>query len=759
MQLINLYALTVFATSALAADCFGNGNKDIGKFITAYWDARERMCSNSGCTYQEACTTSGSFTVKGLGVDTILNVEMKRKNTGGKKGFKDCWDATEDIINQCPKGGSKQLSGSWEANGQLYQVDLDARIDPVCLRSPSSYAMIRPSSSGGSPFTARHACEICSPISQRRTRDEQLQELQERLAKTEAQLALETPRPRRGSMTSHLQPPSTTTAPVLSSRWPDGLGSITPNTSTQDQLATTASSRVSSLPGSVGPFTGRNPVELDSHRNMGTAIDLPTNSSPMLDIDLFNPGADSNMAFDWCNQVTALEPLDNILLTRLSPRSLAHSGTEEEISHAELNSLHKYYFESIYFSFPFLNQDRFAAESMGGGLAISALIYAVALAGCAHSSTSQSKESACYVLARNYAEKCERDGQLNELNLLQALLFIGRYEAMVGKLERSWMTLGRAVMLSRLLGLPYMDKRNEGDGLQNSQSHDGSGLNLPETTDQVLLEERRRTFWALYILLSYVKTRTGWQCMLSDIKKFYINLPSPGLLRSDLVPLKMPYLSDIELEPSTEISSYAGCVLMVELALRCFEHGQKRTSESFWDGYCDLVKKIDVLFGMLKRHLNATSIREDPVAFSLYLNLRATEIFSHESAIARSEEQGLPPLMTAESQRRATAAAFQISTAVRLNLPSPGKTESDIIMLQAIFIAWPLTMALKAFYRELMNGCSRDGINGVVASSRLLFAALDHIEESGGHWHRSVAHVERKLQEWEEKNSFNSLTL
>ncbi|KAF5665733.1 hypothetical protein FCIRC_10437 [Fusarium circinatum] len=689
MQLINLYALTVFATSVLAADCSGNGNKDVGKFITAYWDARERMCSNSGCTYQEACTTSGSFTVKGLGVDTILNVEMKRKNTGGKKGFKDCWDATEDIINQCPKGGSKQLSGTWEANGQLYQ----------------------------------------------------LQELQDRLAKTEAQLALETPRPRTGSMTSHLQPPSTTTAPALPSRWPDALGSITPGTSTQYHLATTASSRVSSVPGSAGPSTGRNSMELDIHRNMGTAIDLPTDSSPMLDIDLFNPGADSNMAFDWCNQLTALEPLDNILLTRLSPRSLAHSGTEEEISHAELSALHKYYFESIYFSFPFLNQDRFAAESMGGGLAISALIYSVALAGCAHSSTSQNKESACYTLARNYAENCERDGQLNELNLLQALLFIGRYEAMAGKLERSWMTLGRAVMLSRLLGLPCMDKRNESDGLQDSQS------------------SVRGTKKDLLGFVSYVKTRTGWQCMLGDIKKFHINLPSPGLLRSDLVPLSMPYLSDIELEPSTEISSYAGCVLMVELALRCFDHGQKRTSESFWDGYCDLVKKTDVLFGMLKRHLNATSIREDPVAFSLYLNLRATEIFSHESAIARSEEQGLPPLMTAESQRRATAAAFQISTAVRLNLPSPWKADSDIIMLQAIFIAWPLTMALKAFHRELMHGGSRDSINGVVASSRLLFAALGHIEESGGHWHRSVAQVERKLQEWEEKNSFNSLTL
>jgi len=221
----------------------------------------------------------------------------------------------------------------------------------------------------------------------------------------------------------------------------------------------------------------------------------------------------------------------------------------------------------------------------------------------------------------------------------------------------------------------------------------------------------------------------------------------------------MPSLLDVSTEPGPEITSYAGCVLMVELALRCFDHGQQRDTPGFWDDYCTLVKKTDNLFIILKRHLNATSIREDPVAFSLYLNLRATEIFSHDSAITKSEEQGLPPLMMAESQRRATAAAFQICSAVGLNLPSPWKADSDIIMLQAIFIAWPLTMALKALYRELVHGGVRETINGVVASSRLLFAALDHIEESDGHWHQSVTHVGAKLQEWDEKNGFDSLAL
>ncbi|OHW99188.1 hypothetical protein CSPAE12_02072 [Colletotrichum incanum] len=211
----------------------------------------------------------------------------------------------------------------------------------------------------------------------------------------------------------------------------------------------------------------------------------------------------------------------------------------------------------------------------------------------------------------------------------------------------------------------------------------------------------------------------------------------------------MPFLSNTGTEPCREISSYAGCVLMVELTLRCFDHGQERITSGFWGGYCTLVKATDELFNILKRHLNATSIRKDPVAFSLYLNLRATEIFLHEAAITQSQKQKLPPLMTAEGKRRATAAAFQISSAVHLNLPSPGQadTHSDIVMLQAIFIAWPLTMALKALHREIVSGGARETIKWAVAASGLLLASLDHIEESSGHWHQCVAHVEAKLQE------------
>ncbi|KAF5664284.1 putative DHA14-like major facilitator ABC transporter [Fusarium heterosporum] len=532
------------------------------------------------------------------------------------------------------------------------------------------------------PITGRHACEICSSVANRRTRDNQLQDLQTRLARTEAQLAREAS---RSIAKPNLQSSCISTAPQSMSLNHESV---------------------------CGP------------RAPSSTLDPLVDSSIMRDIDLFSAGADTNMTFEWQDQSTSLDPLDDLLLGRLSPKPLPYSNMVDEITRTELSTLHNYYFDTIYFSFPFLNQDRFFTEVQGDSHAIKALSYAVALAGCAHSAQ-QSKQAICCTLARESAERCEKDEQIENLNFLQALMFIGRFEALEGKLENSWMTLGRAVMVSKLMRLAHMDRL------------DGSGRCQDALTDQVLLEEKRRSFWALYILLSYVKTRTGWQSMLGDAKEFQIYLPSPGLLRSDLIALPMPFLSEISTEPRYELSSYAGCVLMVDLALRCFDHGQGQTTSGFWDDYCALVKRIDDLVGILKQHLNATSIRSDPVAFSLYLNLRATEILFHESAMSHSKEQGLPPLMTVESQRRATTAAFQISTAVRLVLPSPGKFESDIIMLQAIFIAWPLTMSLKAFHNELVNSQGGNGVNGVVASSRLLLAALNHIEASNGHWHQS----------------------
>jgi hypothetical protein len=258
------------------------------------------------------------------------------------------------------------------------------------------------------------------------------------------------------------------------------------------------------------------PAPVDFNNGPATGIVLPADFSPLVDIDMFNPEANSDMPFGWAGNLPALESLPHLPLDRNTALLFSHCGFEEELSPADLNTMQRYYFDHIYFSFPFLNKDRFLAESAGGDNAIKALIYSVALTGCAQSPAYRSKKAKCYELARDYAERSERGGQMDDLNLLQALLFIGRVEAMNGELERSWLTLGRAAMLSRLLKLHQIDRSEETEVVHAAMYQSAPGLNLPASTEPVALEEWRRTFWALYILQSYLRTRTGWQCILGD---------------------------------------------------------------------------------------------------------------------------------------------------------------------------------------------------------------------------------------------------
>ncbi|UNI13281.1 hypothetical protein JDV02_000038 [Purpureocillium takamizusanense] len=124
MKLMTLSVLSAYVASTLAADCFGIVNKGLADLADPYWDARYAMCHNepnSGCGYQQECSTYASKPL-GYGGQMKLQVTLTRKYTSNKKGFKDCWAATEDMINQCVKG-QQRYAGTWSANGQLYQVD------------------------------------------------------------------------------------------------------------------------------------------------------------------------------------------------------------------------------------------------------------------------------------------------------------------------------------------------------------------------------------------------------------------------------------------------------------------------------------------------------------------------------------------------------------------------------------------------------------------------------------------------------------
>jgi hypothetical protein len=192
------------------------------------------------------------------------------------------------------------------------------------------------------------------------------------------------------------------------------------------------------------------------------------------------------------------EPLS---VSQLPRQPLLRDDDENEVIPAEqLAMLHSNYFDTIYYSLPWLNKDRFRSEFSTNteSPALLSLSYAIALLGCTLSPKLSCLEQPCYNSARKYAEICERDqedGHLANLNLFQALLFIVRYEIRHRRPLRAWMTIGRLIRLSKLVGLHQIDR----EPTRSSTATDLRACLAP-TNDEVILEERRRCFWALYMV-------------------------------------------------------------------------------------------------------------------------------------------------------------------------------------------------------------------------------------------------------------------
>lgn len=204
----------------------------------------------------------------------------------------------------------------------------------------------------------------------------------------------------------------------------------------------------------------------------------------------------------------------------------------QSISTKDISNLHRKYFENIQSIMPILNEDRFLAEieSKSDSSTFASLSYAVALMGSTVSQESVILQQACYTLARQYAELSERDGSAENfacLNMFQALLLIVRYEIEKNHLPRAWITLGRAIRLSRLIGLHEIDYNTS-----KGNTH-ALRLALSPSEDFAVLEERRRSFWYLYIVESYLSPRTG---MPFDLRDHQVSATSSRVYNAYLTP-------------------------------------------------------------------------------------------------------------------------------------------------------------------------------------------------------------------------------
>jgi hypothetical protein len=130
---------------------------------------------------------------------------------------------------------------------------------------------------------------------------------------------------------------------------------------------------------------------------------------------------------------------------------------------------------------------------------VQALSYAIAALGALSIPELHCHVSNCYQKSRNLLDLCEREDtgeSLSNINTLQACTLLTIYELKQPNFRRAWMSLGRTTRLAQMMGL------DQSDGCPVSvMTPQWSGSPQPPTLyNSIQTEERRRTFWVLYIL-------------------------------------------------------------------------------------------------------------------------------------------------------------------------------------------------------------------------------------------------------------------
>lgn len=166
------------------------------------------------------------------------------------------------------------------------------------------------------------------------------------------------------------------------------------------------------------------------------------------------------------------------------------------------------YFQTVHRSFPMIDQAKFLSrareeqiDSKFLGLRYAMWAHAAAL------SSAYSGMSECfYENAREHMEHAELKSPSSSTSIvtLQINILLALYELEKAYFMRAWASVGRAIWLSQMLQLHELDAKDV------SRRKPAFETFLADTDESDALEERRKTFWAVYTLNCFIGIGVGW---------------------------------------------------------------------------------------------------------------------------------------------------------------------------------------------------------------------------------------------------------
>ncbi|KAK0702063.1 fungal-specific transcription factor domain-containing protein [Lasiosphaeria miniovina] len=380
----------------------------------------------------------------------------------------------------------------------------------------------------------------------------------------------------------------------------------------------------------------------------------------------------------------------------------------------ELNAL---YFQKIHPGAPMLHRASYTA-----GLRLPphmrppmCLQYIVMASAAATSDTYRHLSEPFYLRARIYAEADELKGQgeaFTTLAHVQSWCLISAYECHVYALfTRASTSLCRGVRVAQMLRLHQLDIRDP-ETLRSG---------LPPPRSWIEAEERRRTWWVVFLADRYLTSTTGWPSLI-DERHIRTNLPSTeesfaaGGTNELAIPLSGG-LRELAQGRGAQVPPLAVRILAANELLHCLDHASRRSPESgsedvrdgpYWQRHREIDANLSTLTIFLPERLHLARNPRSLDAILVHVSTNMATIHLHRTALGRIHHHRRSPdlHLVAQSQARLLPAAEGILAVFRAAGDGVGTAIRNPLLSFAAYMA--ASVFLEDYFQAAAGGSGAD---------------------------------------------------
>ncbi|PLN82768.1 hypothetical protein BDW42DRAFT_184610 [Aspergillus taichungensis] len=384
----------------------------------------------------------------------------------------------------------------------------------------------------------------------------------------------------------------------------------------------------------------------------------------------------------------------------------------EQLFHQYLDFVHRHM--PLIDTTEFLRNTAYATPHQHQGLK-----YAVAMAGASAHKTTLHLEQQCYVAARSHLEMAEMHmGNSTVLNLetVQTLILIARYEFTRNHATRAILTMARLLQLVRLLELDNLDREEpQGSPSQRASKND----------------ESRTTLWIAYALNCHSSTIFP-RCEPLDVDTIHTALPCDWKER-EREPHQI-FLSKAVTHPQNDaLSTLAIFILAMRLAASTEKHHRMTTANASGTGaadynFCLAHERIESTIGMILSTLSRRSLQTESDKVLRVLSLVVTfgaRITLYKAATVNAQKAPFLSPVIGESQKMGVLDANAMCD-VLLQADVLTPSHIPIYCATSLFLMRPLSLAAEIQLCVLRSATQGSGV-GVYYMNREIRHSMEVI--------------------------------